>query len=84
MVVPFPIRTYFLSIKPIFVLPRLAFTSGSLNHSVLSHPLLSPVNRAIHLALVPLCHLAKGFKGSYLIKATLDLVSRDDDNSIHK
>lgn len=44
----------------------------------------SHANRAIHLALVPLCRLAKNFKSSYLIKAKLDLVSHDDGNSIHK
>lgn len=36
------------------------------------------------MALVPLCHLAKDFKSSYLIKATLELVSHDDGNSTHK
>lgn len=80
----FPIRKYSLCIKPVSVFPRLTFSFGSLNHSVLSHPLLSCVNRAIHLALVPLCHLAKDFKASYVIKAILDLVLCDDDNSIHK
>lgn len=36
------------------------------------------------MTVVALCCLAKDFKGSYLIKPALDLVSHGDDNSIHK
>lgn len=52
----------FPSIKPISVFPRPAFSFTSL--SVYSVPLqcFCAVNRATHLALVPLCHLAKDFK----------------------
>lgn len=81
----FPIRTCALSIKSVYVFPRVAFwlSFGSLNH-VLPTALLSHVNRAVHLALVPLHRLAKDFKDSYLTEATLALVSCDGDNSVHK
>lgn len=79
-------RTRVLSTKPIHVSPRVAFrlSFGSLNHSVLPKALLSHVNRAVHLALARSHRLAKDFKDSYLIEATLGLVSSDDDNSVHE